>query len=179
MRKKYGINIIVVFIIIIMTVTNHKVYFLKMPDTDKMLEYQFNLFTIASVLAGFSFTVLVLLSGLFSEKMVEKIKNTTIVTDKSRRIVNSIIWFGISALISLLFIIGVADFVNKENKYFTIKELLFVGEIICIFVGVVHFLRATKGVYFLIQKIYGCDIDEIEKKKKNFEEAMTKNQKKD
>lgn len=163
-----------------MTITNHNIGFLKIPDNDQMLEYQFNLFTIASVLAGFSFTVLGLLSGVFSEKMVEKLKNTTIVTDKSRKIVSSIIWFGISAFISLIFIIGIVDFASGENKcLIIIKELLFVGEIISIFVGLTYFLRATKGVYFLIQKIYGYDMEEINKKKESFKEAMMKNQKKE
>lgn len=174
MVKKQIANIIVILFSIIVTITNQKIGFINIPTAEKMLEFQFNLFTISSVLAGFSFTVLGLLLTLFSEKIQDKLKNTTIVTKKSSKIAKSIIYFGVSALISLLFIIGIADLVDIQNNYLKIKEFLFVGEIVSIFAGLIYFLKAMKGVYILIQKLYGCDMIEIQHKKELFEEELKK-----
>ena len=72
-----------------------------MPGEDKMVEFQFNTITVSTVFAGFSFTVLGISLGMFSEPMMEKLKDTSIVTQKSQKLMRSVIYFCGSGILSL------------------------------------------------------------------------------
>lgn len=78
---------------------------INIPYAWEMKDFQINLFTICSVLAGFSFTVMGLLTTILSDELIRKLKNTSVVTSKSELILKSIIWFGVPAvLLSLIHI---------------------------------------------------------------------------
>ena len=171
MMKKTS-NYIICTVFLVITFVNHKITFISIPDMKSMMNFQFNIFTFSSVLAGFSFTVLGLLTGLFSEHIKEKLKNTSIITRKSSSIVRSIIWFGVSALLSILFVLGVVDFINIEIKWWNLRDFLFICEVGCIFVGLIYFLVATKGLYELIQKIFGYNSNEVIKRKETFKKSF-------
>lgn len=65
----------------------------------EMVSYQFNMFTISTVLAGFSFTTLSMLLSMNSEERMRKLDDTSVVINKSKKIVISLIYFMISSLI--------------------------------------------------------------------------------
>ena len=83
-RKLHNIFIIVGLLII--NYLNNKVEFLRIPESEKMIEYQFNLITVSTVFAGFSFTILGLLIGLNGEKLLKKLEGTSILSRNGRNL---------------------------------------------------------------------------------------------
>lgn len=61
-------------------------FFQAVPCVEELVDYQFNLFTVSSVFAGFSFTTLGILLGMSSEKVMERLQNTTVITNKSKKL---------------------------------------------------------------------------------------------
>ncbi|MCI7301535.1 MAG: hypothetical protein SOR93_06510 [Clostridiales Family XIII bacterium] len=145
---------------------------INIPYAWEMKDFQINLFTICSVLAGFSFTVMGLLTTILSDELIRKLKNTSVVTSKSELILKSIIWFGVPAVLSVLFFTGIIDKFCSLIKLSFIEGLLFVSQIECLLIGFWFFFQATKGVYKLIQKIYGYNQKEMENKKTEFDNEM-------
>ena len=145
---------------------------INIPCAWDMQDFQIDLFTICSVLAGFSFTVMGLLTTILSDELIKKLENTSIVTSKSELILKSILWFGAPAVLSILFFTGVIDKLSDLIKLPFVEGLLFVSQIECLLIGFWFFFRATKGVYKLIQKIYGYNKEEMENKKDEFNKEM-------
>lgn len=161
--------------LIVVSVTNNFLGIIRIPNECKMESFQFDLFTICSVLAGFSFTVMGLLAGILSEELVEKLKNTTLITNKSELILKSIICFGIPSGLSVLFFTGIIDWLCELINLYFIMDFLFVTQVICILVGFFYFFRATRGIYLLIEKIYGVNEIEMKEKKQRFMAQFKKN----
>ena len=170
MLKKIGYIITYVIIVII----NHRIGIIDIPCIADMRDFQINLFTICSVLAGFSFTVLGVLTAILSDKVMEILDNTSIVTNKSELILKSVIAFMIPSVLAILFFTGIIDCISSTTNFLFIRELLFVFQITSLFIGFVFFLRATKGVYNLIKAIYGYNKNKMEKKKDEFDRAAEK-----
>lgn len=170
MLKIIGYIITYVLIVII----NHKIGIIDIPCIEDMRDFQINLFTICSVLAGFSFTVLGILTTILSDKVKEELNNTSIVTSKSEFILKSVIAFMVPSAIAVLFFAGIIDWISNITKFLFIRELLFVMQIVSLFIGFAFFLQATKGVYDLIKAIYGCNKNEMNKKKEEFDKAVEK-----
>lgn len=146
--------------------------FLKiaLPDSANMAEFQFNMFTISSVLAGFSFTILSILLGISSEKIMHKLNNTTIITEKSEKIVMSLLEFCLSGLISLLFIVGIMDL----PYIMRIRRLIFFCGEVFLFIGLLYFVKSVYEIYKLIITIYGVNSKEVENKRREFKNALNK-----
>lgn len=159
-QKKYGEYVLWVAILCVGILLDEKYDIVIFPSTD-IVEYQFNLFTISSVLAGFSFSVLGMFLGMFSEKMMDEIKETSIITRKSRKIVNSLILFCMSGFVSLFFIIRLDTAIERivfkltNSKAETIINSIFLLGIISLLLGVIYFLIAVYEIYGLIERVYG------------------------
>lgn len=146
-----------------------------MPDEEKMVDFQFDMITVSTVFAGFSFTVLGMLLGMFSEPMMKKLKDTSIVTRKSKKLMRSVMYFCGSGIISLLFIAKIDQYIIKYiPKTKSIVECLFV---VCIFLlirGIISFGASTLGVFHLIEKVYGYDAIKYKIKKEEYQEEIKK-----
>ena len=112
--------------------------FPAIPGSKEIIEYEFNLFTISSVFAGFSFTTLGILLGMSSENIMQRLQNTTVITNKSKNIVKSLLFFCISCFTSLAFIIGCTGLISE-----IFQKMVYYFGIITLLLGIVYFLLSV------------------------------------
>lgn len=143
--------------------------FPAIPCIKELVNYQFNLFTVSSVFAGFSFTTLGILLGMSSEKVMEKLQNTTVITNKSQKIVMSLWFFSLSCFISLAFIIGILQFLPLLLQ----RSIYYLG-ILTLVLGIFYFVLSVYAMYDLIKKVYGVNLQEAKRKKDVFEKELEK-----
>lgn len=162
--------------VILITFVIQKVKLINMPNSEQMDDFQFNLITVSTVFAGFSLTVLGMLLGMFSEPMAEKLKDTSIVTRKSSKLMNSVMAFCGSGIISLLFIVKFNLFINgNEIELFNkLTEYFFVLGIVLMGIGIIYFISSTIGVFQLISIIYINKANNYEKIQKEYAEELEK-----
>lgn len=145
-------------------------------NEEDMKNYQFNLITIDTVFAGFSFTVLGMLISLASTEMMQQLKETHILTNQCNNIADSIIMFIISSIISLWFIFAmysnaiywICDNIEISQLHIKIVEILFTLEIGYLLYGILLFVISVKGMVMLMRKIFEKDIRNGESKAKKF-----------
>ena len=121
--------------VVLITCIIQRIRLINMPDPQQMEDFQFNLITVSTVFAGFSLTVLGMLLGMFSEPIVEKLQDTNIITRKSSKLMNSVIAFCGSGIISLLFIVRFDQFINGDGielfnkiiEYFFVLGIVLMG----------------------------------------------------
>ncbi|WP_313074738.1 hypothetical protein [Lacrimispora sp.] len=166
---------IMVFIIcIILSFVNEK-YHLIVTSYGDMVGYQFNIFTISTVFAGFAFTSLGTLLGMSSENLMIKLKDTTVITDKSKIIVESLLYFCMSGFISLFYVVGIDGLLKRTViKLFKINpdpilNFVFLSGIVFLVVGIIYFIISVRGVYELIIRVYGSNTKKYEKMKEAFD----------
>ena len=150
MSKKKVIQdcIIMCFLFSVVSMANLKWNYFVIPAQNKMIDAQSNLFTICSVFAGFSFSMLGLITGIFSEKMIEKLKGTTLIQRKCTHIVQSIIYFCISGFISLLFMLGFNIYISElTGKEKLIDNILYINGIGFLLLGMIYFMWAVKNLF--------------------------------
>lgn len=126
-----------------------------MPKSTEMVDRQIALSTISSVFAGFSFTALSLLLGLSSDELIERIKNTTIMSDKVQRIMYSIVYLVISDIFSLYFILGLNEisFIDRQTQ--SVVDFIIYGfSVGTMMIGMGYFVRCVFELYDLVKKIY-------------------------
>lgn len=162
--------------VIIIIVSLLSVYYnlITVPNSEKMADRQLTFITINTVFAGFSFTALGLLLGLSSEKLIERIKNTSIVMDKVKKILISCVYFIVSVIISMFFILGLDKiiFINKM-----ICEVIYVLGAGTMIVGIGYFICCVYELYDLVRRIYDFNKDSNKQLKKAMEEAEKTKQK--
>lgn len=177
LKKRYGLALIS---ILLFCVVNEKYSILVIPSTVSMANFQFNIFTISSVFAGFSFTVLGILLGMSSEQLVIKLRDTSIIAKKSERIVISIIFFCSSGMISLFFAIGFNEGISKIVNHAINIELSHIWNVIYIygigflFFGIMYFLKSIMDIYELIKKVYEYNKKQYSEKSNKFNNSMKK-----
>lgn len=175
--KKKVLFILSLLLAAILLWINFKYSLITLP-VNNMVEYQFNLFTINSVLAGFIFTTLGILLGMCSEPFMERVKDTEIVTNKCKKLAISIIFFCISCFISLYFILRCDIVLTRismklfNRRFNIINQSLFFLENLCLFVGLIYFVISICGVYDLIKRVYGFKSKNYKKIKNNFTEDL-------
>ncbi|QHI72889.1 hypothetical protein [Aminipila terrae] len=168
-------NIILLAIFFIVEAINIQFNFIKKYDITNIYDYKFNLFTISSVFAGFSFTVLGILLSISSEEMIGRLKNTGIISNKAKKIMNSAILFCMSSIFSLSFIIGLdCIFINLLGHEKFIHGFMSISELGYLLVGIVCFIYAVKEIYSLIVKAYDYDIKKYDEQKEKFKSALDK-----
>ncbi len=155
--------------------TNLKWNYFVIPAQDQMIDTQSNLFTICSVFAGFSFSILGLVMGIFSEKMIEKLKGTTLIQRKCTHIVQSIIYFCISGFISLLFMLGFNIFISElTGKEKLIDNVLYINGIGFLLLGMMYFIWAVKNLFGIIEKLYAFNENAYLEKEKKYQLSRKK-----
>lgn len=180
MKQMKRITIIVVasLLLIVLAFLNIKFSFIIIPDSNDMSSRQIDFITIGTVFAGFSFTALGLLLGLSSEKLIERIKSTSIITNKVNRIITSIIFFVLSVVISLFFILGLnvsmfekTSFFDKVNSFFYV---IGVGYLI---LGIIYFSYSVYELYDLIKRVYDYNQSNVNIQINKAKEEMENNKK--
>lgn len=168
-------NLIVFAGVLALGILNNFFPTVSIPNSDNIIDYQLSLFTISSVFAGFSFTELGILLSLMSEELIRRLKGTNIITKKSENIVNSIIYFCISGIFSLMFVIGFNSVIfkylykfNEKISQQSVDGVLFTCGVCYILFGIIYFIISSKGVYELIKKIYGYNTSKAKKMKEDF-----------
>lgn len=170
LRKCVVVEFAIIFIAIINLFTN----IIIMPVDSDMIDFQFNILTVSTVFVGFSFTALGMLLGFASDKLVESLKNTDYMFKNSSKLVLSIIFFSISIIISLSYIIGAEKFItNILSKIPQIvkdllNNLMFINCIGFLLAGFIQYLSELKELYRLISHIYAFKVIPQEKKDKFF-----------
>ena len=166
---------VVLFYVFYMVNKNKGLLSIPIKEED-MKNYQFNLITIDTVFAGFSFTVLGMLISFASTEMMQQLKETHILTNQCNNIADSIIMFIISSIISLWFIFAmysnaiywICDNIEISQLHIKIVEILFTLEIGYLLYGILLFAISVKGMVMLMRKIFEKDIRNGESKAKKF-----------
>lgn len=176
--KRITIIVIASLLLIVLAFLNIKFSFIIIPDSNDMSSRQIDFITIGTVFVGFSFTALGLLLGLSSEKLIERIKSTSIITNKVNRIITSIIFFVLSVVISLFFILGLnvsmfekTSFFDKVNSFFYV---IGVGYLI---LGIIYFSYSVYELYDLIKRVYDYNQSNVNIQINKAKEEMENNKK--
>ena len=160
-------------VILVLGIYNLYNNIISIPKFDIVVSRAIDFITISTVFAGFSFTALGLLLGLSSEKLIERIKNTSIVINKVNRILISIIFFVICVGISLSFVIFIDTNLFTTEKYLTnfsiILYFMCIGYLIC---GIIYFIYSVYELYDLIKRVYIFNNTLNKKDIDNFTNAM-------
>jgi hypothetical protein len=179
LRKVKKSIIFISFLCVIFSWINEKYHLIVTSYTD-MIGYQFNVFTICTVMAGFSFTSLGTLLGLSSEALMEKLKNTTIIINKSQRIVGSLLCFCGSGLISLFFVIGLDSLLSRAlikigiNNGQVLINFIFLLGLAFLGAGIVYFIWSVYEIYDLIVRIYSCNAKRYQAMEIEYREEIEK-----
>lgn len=165
-------SIIWPLLIIFISLLNIKYKFIAIPNSEEMVDRQIAFTTISTVFAGFSFTALGLLLGLSSEKLIDRIKNTSIVMDKVKKILISIVYFIVAVVVSLFFILGLdeAIFIN-DNIYEVGTSFIYVFGVGSMIVGIGYFIFCVYELYDLVKRIYNYNKDSNKQLKSAMEEV--------
>ncbi len=175
--RKLIFKIAILFAMVMVISINYKYKVLILP-VQNLVDYQFNLFTVASSLAGFTFTTLGILLGMGSETFMNQIKDTNIVTERCEKITISFVFFCVSCIISLYFIVGGNNVVDRILfKIFKcdcniINQSIYLIEVLCLLAGLVFFIISVYSVYDLIKRIYGYKTKNYGEERKKFIENL-------
>lgn len=172
MQQKKKIVRVILHSILLLVVAgvNIKLNFISMPTPEDMISRQIDYITISTVFAGFSFTALGLLLGLSSEKLMNKIKNTNIIIDKVERIICSIVFFILSVIVSLFFVLGLnTSLISHTNVLLIVDSIVYVLGIGYLISGIAYFIFAVYELYDLVKRVY-----DYNKKETNQRIAMAK-----
>lgn len=153
-KKRFAIIHASSVLLIVIAFINIRFNFVIIPTNDIMVERQIDFITINTVFIGFSFTALGLLLGLSSEKLIERIKDTTIIMDKVR-IITSIEFFVMSVVISLFFVLGLDIFLFKKVAYLSLADnFLYILGVGYFIIGMIYFIYSVYELYDLIKRVY-------------------------
>lgn len=147
MDKKQIVGHIFLFIILtaIVIFLNRCFNFLSTPCECEIKGISYDFFTIDSVIAGFSFTVLGILLSLHSKSFIEKLRGTDIVINKARGIIKAMIYMCISGVFSLIII---------TFRYVSWFEYIYIISLVFLALGFIYFVKSMYGIYGLIRDIY-------------------------
>lgn len=146
---------------------------MRVPNDDEIVDFQFGLITVSTVFAGFSLTTIGMLLSMFSEPMMQRLKDTSIVTRKSEKLMKSIMYFCASGLISLIFILRVdLQIVSVPICGEVIVKYMFDFCVLFLIAGILYFVVSTVGVFRLISIVYGCNVVKYKEKKEAYQKEL-------
>lgn len=184
MLQRRTIKIALALLVFVVTyMINFRLKFLVIPrDESSMREYLFNIITVCTVFAGFSFTVLGLLISLAPSKTMDRLKETSFLANNCNVIADSIVMFVISTFVSLFIVFVIySEFILKLCERITlfklhdiIVNLLYIISIGYLIYGIILFSFSVKKVIVIMQQIFEEDITKGKMKAKKFSEAAQK-----
>ncbi len=174
--KKHTLKCVVIFITfaIIICLCN-KFEIIGVPESDNLINTQFNLLTINTVFAGFSFTVLGMIISLSDTTILKALKETPFLRNYCSIVAESIFDFIISVVISLYFIIGLNNWIEglspEETDIFTVK-IPYIVELLFLIKGIMLFTLSVVKLLKILNKNFKDNEKKGNEKIKKFEEAM-------
>lgn len=182
MKGKWkNINMVITAILLFIVAFICQTYnIVSVPDKNGMLDFQFNIITIASVFAGFSFTVLGLLISLSTTEAMVRLQETNILSNSCRVITKSIIFFLLSFFVSLYYVLGLSDFFRSIAKavkgniqlFEKIDQTLFLYGVFLMIVGICLFALSVYKMVVLMNYIFNDNKKEVAKKLANYKEVV-------
>lgn len=140
------------------------IFFMKQLESESL---QLSLFVVSSIFIGFSTTALVIFSVLSSHKMVVKVAQTSVMSEKISRFTKSLKCMAVSMIIFLSSIFGIFDFLK-------ISRLLLVVGLLLFLIGFTYYLMVLYDLIKMLKILYSVD----EKRKRqtiaNFEKELRK-----
>lgn len=177
-KKRITVIVVVSLILVMLALLNIKHSYISVPDSNSMSDRQIDFITISTVFAGFSFTALGLLLGLSSEKLIERIKNTSIIAGKVNRIITSIIFFILSVVISLFFVLGVNESIFGNTSLLdSANSFIYVIGVGYLISGIAYFVYSVYELYDLIKRVYSFNRSNTSSQIQKAKEEMEKNKK--
>lgn len=175
-RKKATIVIIVSVLLVVLATLNLKFNYIEIPSSDDMVGRQIDFITISTVFAGFSFTALGLILGMSSEKLIERVKNTNIISDKVDRIITSIVFFIMSVIVSLYFVMGLNDSLLKGTAILeSANNVVYFFGVGYLVAGIIYFVYSVYELHDLIKRVYSYNQNSNEKQIEKAKEEFKKN----
>ena len=120
-----------------------------------------------------------------SEERMRKLDDTSVVINKSKKIVISLIYFMISSLMSLFLILNVPKLLEnikivvseKIDVLGLIQRFIYYAGILSLLVGIIYFIISVYEVYDLIKRVYGIS-DSAKQQAKEFRKTIEQSMKK-
>lgn len=161
MYKRNTVSILIWLVVLIMlSIVNVFYKIIMIPALDIVIQMEINLITISTVFIGFAFTSLGILLGMSSEKLIQRIKDTSIVMSKVLKIARSIVFLLVSVMISLYFVLGINRFLFKEESTLgMVDQSIYVIGLGSLVIGVIFYALSIYELYDLIKRTYEYSID--------------------
>lgn len=140
------------------------IFFMKQLESESL---QLSLFVVSSIFIGFSTTALVIFSVLSSHKMVVKVAQTSVMSEKISRFTKSLKCMAVSMIIFLSSIFGIFDFLK-------ISRLLLVVGLLLFLIGFTHYLMVLYDLIKMLKILYSVDEERKRQTIANFEKELRK-----
>lgn len=174
-KSKLRSSIITVFMFISLTVVCSCFNIVRIPGDADVIGMQFNLLTVNTVFAGFSFTVLGLIVSLSDTSILQNLKETTFLRTYCAIAVRSISFFLFSISISLYFILGINKWIESHTNCDTIKytnNLPYIIELLLMLYGIVLFCKSVYRLTKTMRKNFELNEKKGREKIEKFNKAM-------
>lgn len=175
MKSNYLRNILVFILLVILSIIFLRFNIIRIPET--MINTQFNLLTVSTVFAGFSFTVLGLIISLSNTSVLESLKETSFLRSYCSIVVRSIACFLISVAISLYFILEIyiwVESIAKKNIEKYVVNIPYVLGILFLLLGIILFCKSVCKLVHTMNKNFEINEKKGQEKVKKFQDAMNK-----
>lgn len=138
--------------------------FLKQFESESL---QLSLFVVSSIFIGFSTTALAIFSVLSSHKMVVKVAQTSVMSEKISRFTKSLKCMAVSMIIFLSSIFGIFDFLKISRLFLVIGLFLFLT-------GFAYYLIASCDLIKMVKILYSVDEGKKQQTIADFEKELRK-----
>ena len=140
------------------------IFFMKQLESGSL---QLSLFVVSSIFIGFSTTALVIFSVLSSHKMVVKVAQTSVMSEKISRFTKSLKCMAVSMIIFLSSIFGIFDFLKISRLFLVIGLFLFLT-------GFTYYLIASCDLIKMVKILYSVDERKKQQTIADFEKELRK-----
>lgn len=176
--KKLILRYVIVFVIFTaLAVLCNRFNIISIPESEKLIDTQFDILTVNSVFAGFSFTVLGLIISLSDTTMLIALRETPFLRKYCSIVTESIFDFIISVVISLYFIFGLNNWLEGLSKKETLLLTLngpYIIELLFLLKGIIFFVISVIKLIKILNKNFLDNEKKGNDKIKKFDEAMKK-----
>ena len=175
-KNIYKNIVLILFLVVLSIVCNYK-KIINIPTDDKLISMQFNLLTVSTVFAGFSFTVLGLIISLSDTSILITLKETTFLRAYCSTVINSIIFFIFSVSISLYFILGInlwIETITKKDTVLFTTNIPYVLGLLFLLYGIALFCKSVCKLTQTLNKNFEINEKKGQEKVKKFQDAMNK-----
>ncbi len=147
------------------------------PNIDNLIGMQFNLLTVSTVFAGFSFTVLGLIISLSDTSVLKNLRETSFIRSYCDTVIKSIVFFMISIVSSLYFIFGINSWIENYTKGDTSvfsTDYPYIFGLLFLIYGIILFCKSVYKVSKTMNAEFKINEDKGKEKVERFKKAIDK-----